>query len=247
MNKPLTYILADDDELYREYTLQQLNSFPGLQCLCVCENAIKTREQLQIHQPDLLFLDIEMPGLSGIELAKSLRQLPFTIFITSHLNYAVDAFELDAVDYLVKPVEPQRLLRAIDKVRVLAGIKADTSPAETFTQNDDESFFIKDRNTFLRILYTDVLYVESMGDFVNIFLQDGEKKIALVSMKNLEQQLPSRNFIRISRTHLINMQKVTAVETAAVHIDKIQLIIGKTYSEKVLEAIVGNHAIKRFI
>lgn len=100
MNKPLTYILADDDELYREYTLQQLNGFAGLQCLSVCENALQTHEQLQIQQPDLLLLDIEMPGLSGIELAKSIRQLPLTIFITSHLNYAIDAYELDAVDYL---------------------------------------------------------------------------------------------------------------------------------------------------
>lgn len=139
------------------------------------------------------------------------------------------------------------MLRAIDKVRLLAGIKANTSPEEAFTQNDDESFFIKDRNTFLRILYTEVLYVESMGDFVNIFLQDGEKKIALVSLKNIEQQLPVKLFIRISRTHIVNIQKVTAVETTTVYIDKIQLVIGKSYAEKVLETIVGSNAIKRFI
>ena len=247
MNKPLTYILADDDELYREYTLQQLNAIPGLHCLSICENALITREQLQLQQPDMLVLDIEMPGLSGIQLAKSLKQLPLTIFITSHINYAVDAYELDAVDYLVKPVEPERLLRAIDKVRLLAGIKETTLPNEAFEQKDDESFFIKDRSTFLRIIYTDMLYAESMGDFVNLFLQNGEKKIALVSLKNLEMQLPGNTFIRISRTHLINIQKVTAIETDTVHIDKIQLVIGKTYSEKVMQSVIGNLAIKRFI
>jgi DNA-binding LytR/AlgR family response regulator len=96
---------------------------------------------------------------------------------------------------LVKPVQPERLLRAIDKVRVLAAIRANTSPAEAFQQKDDSSFFIKDKNTFLRIAYTDVLYAESLGDFVNIFLQNGEKKIALVSMKNLEQQSKKTNAI----------------------------------------------------
>lgn len=247
MPYPLTYILADDDELYREYTLQQLSLIPGLQCLCVCESAIATRAQLQHHQPDLLILDVEMPGLTGIQLAKSIKQLPFTIFITSHPTYAADAFDLDAVDYLVKPVQPERLLRAIDKVRVLADIKANTSTAEAFQQKDDTSFFIKDKNAFFKINYADVLYAESLGDFVNIFLQNGDKKIALVSMKNLEQQLPHHLFIRISRTHLINMQKVTAVDTDAVHIEKIQLLIGKTYADAVLNAIIGNQAIKRFI
>ena len=247
MSQSITYILADDDELYREYTLDQLKNIPGLECLCVCENALVTREQLKIQQPDLLILDIEMPGLSGIQLAKSIKQLPLTIFITSHTSYAVDAFELDAVDYLVKPVQPERLLRAIDKVKILADMKATISPADGFQKKDDESFFIKDKNTFLRIAYTDMLYAESLGDFVNIFLQNGEKKIALVSMKNLEQQLPGNLFIRISRTHLINIQKVTAVETEAVHIDKIQLIIGKTYAENTMHIIVGNQAIKRFL
>jgi two-component system LytT family response regulator len=247
MSQPLTYILADDDELYRDYTFQQLNNIPGLQCLCVCENAVVTRERLQQYQPDLLVLDVEMPGLTGIQLAKSLKQLPFTIFITSHPNYAADAFELDAVDYLVKPVTPERLLRAIDKVKTLAGIKASTGIGEGFQQKDDHSFFIKDKNVFFKIAYADVLYAESLGDFVNIFLHNGEKKIALVSMKNLEQQLPATIFSRISRSHLVNRQKVTAVDSDSVHIEKIQLPIGKTYAENVLQAIIGNQAIKRFI
>jgi two-component system, LytTR family, response regulator len=247
MTYPLTFILADDDALYREYSLRQLSSIPGLQCLCVCEDAMATREALQSRTPDLLVLDVEMPGLSGIQLAKSLKNLPLTIFITSHPNYAAEAFELDAVDYLVKPVTPERMLRAIDKVKVLADIKANTAPDEALQQKDSESFFIKEKNAFVRIAYSDVLYAASLGDFVNIFLQNGEKKIVLVSMKNLEQQLPAALFIRISRTHIVNRQKVTAVETDAVRIDKIQLPIGKSFAEAVVSSIVGTQAIKRFI
>jgi DNA-binding LytR/AlgR family response regulator len=225
----------------------QLNAISGLQCLAVCENALITREKLQHLTPDLLILDVEMPGLSGIQLAKSLKQLPYTIFITSHPNYAADAFELDAVDYLVKPVQSERLLRAIDKVRALAEIKADTPATEAFQQKDEESFFIKDKNTFIRIANSDVLYAESLGDFVNLYLQNGEKKIVLVSMKNLEQQLPASIFIRISRTHMVNKQKVTAIDNDLAHIGKIQLHIGKTYTETVVNNIIGNQAIKRFI
>jgi DNA-binding LytR/AlgR family response regulator len=188
-----------------------------------------------------------MPGLSGVQLAKSLKQLPFTIFITSHTNYAVDAFELDVVDYLVKPVQTDRLLRAIDKVRALAELKANTNPAEAFQQKDESSFFIKDKNTFLRIAYSELLYAESLGDFVNLYLQNGDKKIVLVSLKNLELQLPASLFIRISRTHMVNKQKVTAIDNELVHMGKIQLHIGKTYAESVIQNIIGNQAIKRFI
>jgi two-component system, LytTR family, response regulator len=243
----LTYIIADDDEIYRDYTLGQLNAIPGLQCLAVCENAMTTREQLQDHQPDLLLLDVEMPGLSGIQLAKSLKQLPFIIFITSHPQYAADAFELDAVDYLVKPVPPERMLRAIDKVKNLASMKASTSTAEGFQLKDKDSFFIKDKNVFVRIAFSDVVYAQSLGDFVNLFLQNGDKKIVLVNMKNLEQQLPAELFIRISRTYIVNRQKITAVENEQVYLDKIHLTIGKTYSGTVLKSIVGDQVIKRFI
>lgn len=243
----ITFILADDDELYRAYSLRQLNAIADLQCLAVCENALDTRAALQTNTPDLLVLDVEMPGLSGIQLARSLKQLPMVIFITSHPHYAAEAFDLDAVDYLVKPVSPERMLRAIDKVKALAEIKANAGPGEPLSQKDNDSFFIKEKNAYIRIAYADLLYASSLGDFVNLFLQNGEKKVVLVSMKNLEQQLPTAQFLRISRTHIVNKQKVTAVEADAVRLDKIQLPIGKSFTEAVVNSIVGTLAIKRFI
>jgi DNA-binding LytR/AlgR family response regulator len=242
-----TYILADDDAMYREYTIQQLNTITDIKCLAICNSAIQTRDILQQHAPDFLVLDVEMPGLTGIQLAKSLKNLPLTIFITSHPSYAVDAFELDAVDYLVKPVAPERLLRAIDKVKMLLQMKHNTTSEDSFKIEDKDSFFIKDKGAFIKINCNDVLYAESLGDFVTIFLQNGEKKIALVSMKNFEQQLPSSLFIRISRTHLVNKQKVTTIEHNMVHINSISLHIGSTYNDAVMQNIVGDNAIKRFI
>ena len=247
MTGMLTYIIADDDAVYRELTVQQLNLIPGLECLSVCENAIEVIRVMGDKTPDLLVLDVEMPGLSGIQLAKSLKILPLIIFVSSHKHYAADAFDVDAIDYLVKPVAPERLIRALEKARMLADMKKSNSGEEAFKAGSDDSFFIKDKNAFVRVDYSSVLYIESMGDFVNIFLDNGAKKIALVSMKNMEQQLPASHFIRISRSHMVNKQKITALDSSTVSLGKLQLHIGKTYADTLLQAVIGNAVVRRFI
>lgn len=247
MVKSISYILADDDCVYNQLLQTQLALIPNLRCAGICKNAFEVKSLLLQDLPDLLILDVEMPELTGIQLAKSLTHLPIIIFISSHIHYAADAFEVDATDYLVKPVTTARLMRAIDKVRVLIDMKQSITPREGFQVADENSFFIKEKNTFVRILYADVLYAESLGDFVNIYLQNGNKKIALVSMKNLELQLPPAQFIRISRTQLVNKQKITAIDHVVIHLDKIKLNVGKTYADAVINSVIGNSAIKRFI
>lgn len=247
MNHPLTYIIADDDQVCRELTLQYLYLIPDIKCLAACDSALAARDKLEQLSPDFIILDIEMPGLSGLELAKSLHKLPPVIFITSHTHYAVDAFEINAIDYLIKPVFPDRLIRAVEKVRALALTKESLNIQTGFKIADDHAFFIKDKSSFVKINYNEVLYIESLGDFVNIFLENGDKKIALVSLKNLEQQLPPSKFIRISRTHMVNIEKITAIETTQLNLNKLQLQIGKIYTDTVLQAVIGNTAVKRFL
>lgn len=247
MSNEITYLIADDDPMYRELTQQQLSIIPNLKCVAESESAIEASKILQTIFPDLLILDVEMPGLSGIQLAKSLTKLPLIIFISSHANYAADAFEVDAIDYLVKPVNIERIMRAIEKARVLLEMKNSIAINEGFKKENNNSFFIKDKNAFIRIHNIEVLYIESLGDFVNIFLENGQKKIALVSMKNIELQLPSSDFIRVARTHIVNKQKITSIDTNMVMLGKIQLNIGKTYADTVLQTVMGDSTIKRFI
>ncbi len=247
MPTPLKYIVADDDAVYLELLLQYLKLIPNCECIAACTDAIEAGAQMQLRFPDLLILDVEMPGLTGLQFAKSLSQVPLIIFISSHRSYAADAFDVDAVDYIVKPFLPERLIRAVEKSRTLLEMKKSIREEEGFTLSGDHSFFIKDKSAFVKIYYGDVLYIESLGDFVNIFLQNGDKKIALVSMKSIEQQLPDSHFIRISRTHMVNKQKITSIETNTLMLDKIQLVIGKTYNAAVLQAVIGNKAVKRFI
>ncbi|MBS1495938.1 MAG: response regulator transcription factor [Bacteroidetes bacterium] len=247
MTNLLTYIIADDDLIYRELTLQQLQLIPHLQCLAVCQNAMEVVSELSKQPADLLILDVEMPGLTGIQLAKSLTKLPLIIFISSHLLYAVDAYEVDAIDYLVKPVTPERLIRAIEKARSLHEMKNSMTADEAIKNVAGDHFFIKDKSSYIKILYSDVVYIQSLGDFVNIFLENGDKKIALVSMKSIEQQLPSDNFIRISRSYIVNKTKITSLDNDMVSLNKIQLQIGKTYAEDVIQTIVGGNTVKRFL
>ena len=247
MTNQISYILADDGELYRELTKHYLSLIPNLLCLAICENAIDANAKIQESFPDLLILDVEMPGLSGIQLAKSLKNLPLIIFISSHSSYASEAFEVDAIDYLVKPVAPERLMRAIDKARELLKMKQTIAKNEGFKPNTNDSFFIRENNAFTKILIADILYIESLGDFVNIYLQNGEKKIALVSLKNLDLQLPPAVFVRISRTHMINKEKITSFDSNTITLNKLQFNIGKTYTENVMQSVIENNLIKRFI
>ncbi len=247
MSIEITYLIADDDPMYREVTQQQLSIIPNLKCIAETESAVEASKILQTVVPDLLILDVEMPGLSGIQLAKSLTKIPLIIFISSHATYAADAFEVDAIDYLVKPVSIERIMRAIEKARILLEMKNSIAANEGFKKDNNDSFFIKDKNAFVRIHNNEVLYIESLGDFVNIFLENGQKKIALVSMKNIELQLPSSDFIRVARTHIVNKQKITSIDTNTVMLGKIQLNIGKTYADTVLQTVMGDSAIKRFI
>ncbi len=247
MNNILTYIIADDDAVYRELTNQQLALIPGLSRLAECESAVEVIQVMADKTPDLLILDVEMPALTGIQLAKSLKILPLIIFVSSHKHYAADAYDVDAIDYLVKPVAPERLIRALEKAKMLTELKKNISEQEGFKTNTDDSFFIKDKNAFTRIDFASVMYIESMGDFVNIFLDSGVKKIALVSMKNLEQQLPATHFVRISRSHMANKHKITSLDHTTVSLNKLQLAVGKTYADNLINAVIGNTAVKRFL
>ena len=243
----LTYILADDEALYRELAQQYLSASPNLTCLKICENAIEVNYCLQEIQPDFLLLDIDMPGLSGLSLVKSLAKKPYVIFISSHSNFAAEAFEVDAIDFIKKPISQDRLLRAVEKVRHLVKVKELLQGETGFKNSDDNSFFIREDSAFVRIRYQEVLYIESLIDFVKIHFEDGSEKLVLVNLKNLEQQLPDNSFMRISRSLMVHVQKVSALHNGSIMLGNIQLPIGASYANKVIQTIVGNKVIKRYV
>ncbi|MBL7704692.1 MAG: response regulator transcription factor [Taibaiella sp.] len=240
----INYIIVDDDELQIDFLQMQLDNIEELHCLAVCTNAFDARKKIIEHKPDLLILDIEMPELSGIQLVKSMKEVPAVIFVTSHTGYAVDAFDVEAIDYIIKPVATERLIRAIDKVKKLKSSAALNVP-EAELSFDSDAFFTRDKNTYVKTAYKDVLYIESSGNFSFIHTLDNNKQIVLANLAKMEEQMPSNLFIRISRSFIINKQYVKSINTEQIQLQDIYLNIGKQYAEKVLAAIIGKNVIKR--
>lgn len=245
--KQMTIVIADDDPVFREHLRLLLTPLKDVAIAAVFEDAFSCLQYLQQHTVDVALLDVEMPGLSGIELAKSLAVKPLYIFITSHPGYAVDGFEVEAVDYVVKPIQKERLYKAIQKAQQLLQLKATAAqPVAAPSQQDNAFIFVKEKNDYIKIELAQIVYVEALSDFVNIHLQNGQKHLVLVNLKNLEPQLKADYFLRISRTHLINIKKVTALRNHQVEIDGISLSIGKSYVDAVEATLLKDRTIRRF-
>ncbi|OJV51973.1 MAG: hypothetical protein BGO31_09920 [Bacteroidetes bacterium 43-16] len=240
----INYIIVDDDEMQIDFLRMQLDHIEELNCLEVCTNAFDARKKIIELKPDLLILDIEMPELSGIQLVKSIKEVPAVIFVTSHTGYALEAFDVEAIDYIVKPVAPERLIRAIDKVKNLkhAFLASHSPPEPAF---DSDSFFTRDKNAYIKTAYKDVLYIESSGNFSFIHTQYGGKQIVLANLAKMEDQMPESMFIRISRSFIVNKQHVKSINAEQIQIESTYLNIGKQYAEKVLSSIIGKNVIKR--
>ena len=200
-------LIVDDNSIART-TLKQLASrINDLTVAGECTDAVEAYNFLQEKSVDLLLLDIEMPGMNGIELTRSLQgQRPLIIFTTSKKDYAIEAFELNVVDYLVKPVAPARFIQAIDKARTILESRADEMKI-----NNDEFIFIRDSNVVKRLSLDDVLYVEAMGDYVK--LHTPQKFYAIhTTLRAVEQRLPPERFLRVHRSYLVAVDKIDTIQ-----------------------------------
>lgn len=200
--------LIVDDNIIARTTLKHLASkVEDIEVAGECANAIEACNELNKHSIDLLLLDIEMPEISGVELTKNLgNKRPLIIFITSKKDYAVEAFELNIVDYLVKPITPARFIQAIDKARELF-----ESRHEVVHINNNEFLFIRDSNIIRRLKVDDILFAEAMGDFVK--LHTISKFFAIHStLKSVEERLPADKFIRVHRSYIIAINKIDTIQ-----------------------------------
>jgi DNA-binding LytR/AlgR family response regulator len=217
-------IIVDDNKIARVTIKQLATQVPDLDVTGEFDNAVDTRNYLLKCTTDLLFLDIEMPGMSGLELSRKLgNKHPLIIFTTSKRDYAVEAFELNVVDYLVKPVKPSRFIQAVDRARAVYSINA-----EEVKIIGDEFIFVKDSNVIRKLRLDDILFVEAMGDYVKIYTENKFYAIH-TSMKILEDRLPSGVFIRIHRSYLIAISKMEYVKEGSVVIHGKPLPVGDVY------------------
>ncbi len=234
-------IIVDDEPLALEILEAHIENVPELELVARCSNAIEANKVLKEQQIDLMFSDIQMPQLSGIEFFRSLSHPPMVIFTTAYPEYAVEGFNLEALDYLLKPISFERFFKAANKaIERFKSSGADAVSATGVADSSEDFFFVKSDKKLVKVFYRDILYIEGLKDYVIIRTETG-RVITLQTMKSLEQKLPTDMFMRIHRSYILNTTKINALEGNMVEITekgKPKLIpIGKNYRDPLVQII----------
>jgi DNA-binding LytR/AlgR family response regulator len=223
-------LLVDDEPLAIEVLKQHIEVVDQLEVAGSCSNAFQAMDFLQKKQVDLLFLDIQMPKLSGISLMRTLQKPPKVIFTTAYKEYAIDAFELEAVDYLLKPISLERFLRAVNKLtQVTLNSAAESIRAEE--KQEGFIYFRADRK-MVKLFYHEILFIESVKDYVKIVREGNPPLLVKQSISSTEEMLPSHLFIRIHRSFIVSAKRITAFTNNDVEIDKMEIPIGRLYKDQ---------------
>ncbi|MDO6811598.1 LytR/AlgR family response regulator transcription factor [Tenacibaculum soleae] len=223
-------LIVDDEELARELIATHLNQLPDFEIVAVCASAIEASSVLKTELVDLMFLDIEMPVLKGIEFLKNLANKPKVIFTTAHREYAIESYELNVVDYLLKPIVFTRFFKAIEKF-------LDTQTVEKPANKKEEAthMFVQSNKKNIKVLFEDILYIESIKDYIRIHTL-AAKLVIKHGISAFEEKLDNR-FIRVHRSYIVNSQKVTAYTKQDIEISKIEIPIGDLYKKNALERL----------
>ncbi len=216
--------VAIDDEPLALILIERLvQKFPVLRMIATFDDAISGAEFLRRHPADLLLIDINMPDITGLELVKALEYKPMIIFITAHKNFAIESYELDALDYLVKPVQPERFEKAINKVLEYHSYKTAKNNV------DDETLFVRSEYQLIKINLDDIEYIESMEDYCRIHLSGGKPIMTLMTLKALIEKLPPEKFKRIHRSYIASLNKIKSVVNRKVKLNSAELPVSNTY------------------
>lgn len=238
----MNVLIVDDEPLAQDVLETYVEQLDDLTLVGKCNNAIEAANALQNHQVDLMLLDIQMPQLTGTEFLKTLNNPPIVIFTTAYPNFALEGFELNALDYLLKPISLERFLKAIHKAREQHGLQT-ASVVPSIQEEKIDYFFVKADKKLIKVNYSDVIYIEGLKDYVIIKLETG-RVITLQTMKSLVAKLPSNMFQRIHRSFIVNVQKIKAVMGNMVEVQEKgsakHLPIGKNYREEIYAVVEKN-------
>ena len=236
-------IIIDDEPLAREGLTNALSGISSIEILESFSNPIDANQYLQNNTIDLMFLDIEMASLNGLDFAKSLVYKPLIIFITAYPQYALESFEVDAIDYLVKPVRIERLLRAINKAENYLTLLQKNVEEEIAIVEDDYVFIKSDRK-FVKIFFKEILFIEGLKDYVIIHV-DGKKILTAMNIKTIFNQLPIKNFARVSKSYIVNTDHIISVDTNSVYIKEEEIPIGNNFKESFFTHYVDGKIMKK--
>lgn len=240
----MTCIIIDDEPLAREGLRLLVKGVEQLELLGCFGSAEQASAFLTDNPADLIFLDIQMPGTNGLEFAQSLPEQTLVIFTTAYAQYALKSYELDAIDYLVKPVQQERFLQAVNKAisyHALLGAHEDKTSIESVS---GDFMFIKADRRYHKVLFSDVLYIEGLKDYVVIYVQD-QKMITAMNIKTIQQQLPPAVFARVAKSYIVNVQHISSFDNHTIYIRNTEIPMGVSYREQFFELYVRKNLLSR--
>lgn len=240
----ISTLIVDDEPIAREGLSDYTAKIDFLDVRAVCKNAIEANSELQKHRIDLVFLDIRLPELSGLDWLRSLSTPPATIITTAYRDFAVDGFDLEVVDYLVKPISFQRFVKACNKAAKIFDGRANTTAFHEVSSTDADSFFIKQDHQYLKINFDDILFIEGLKDYAAIHTQN-KKYLVLISLKNVEGKLPQSKFLRVHRSFIVALSKIDAVEGNILKFGNKDVPISREMQEPLYSLLLKNRVWKR--
>lgn len=227
-------IIVDDDQASIKVLEQLVNQTNELKLIGKAKDGVEAMSYLQNNRIDICLLDIEMPGMSGLEFINTLREKPEIIFVTSQKEYAIEAFDYEVTDYLLKPVALKRFIKAIN--RAIENIHQNIPKPQENQDSPPSTIFIKEKNQFSRLEKAKILFVEAYGDYVNIYTS--QKKYTIHStMKNIENKLAENNFMRIHRSYIVNLDKIDTLDENLVFVEQNMLPIGGSYKNRLIKKL----------
>jgi DNA-binding LytR/AlgR family response regulator len=229
-------IIIDDEPLAHRIIEKYSENLPNIEIIAKFYNAIDAFDILITNAVDLIFLDINLPKISGMSFLKSLKRPPLVIITTAYREYASEGFDLDVVDYLVKPFPLERFLKAVNKAYSIINKIPENPEKSEDSSNAEETLFVKSEKRFYQIKKRDILYLEAVGDYVKIHSTD-DSYIVHSTFKNLLAQLASNEFIQIHKSFIVNKQKIEYIEGNRIFLKEIELPIGLVYKENILNQI----------
>lgn len=240
----MTCIVVDDEPLARQGMEMNIAQIASLQVLGSFSNALAASDFIRKENVDLMFLDINMPELSGLDFLKSLREAPLVIFTTAYPKYALESYELDAIDYLVKPIRMERFLKAVNKAEHHLRLLQHDGGNNQVEKIGEDFVFIKADRKFFKIYFKDIYYIEGLKDYVVIYTNDN-KIITSMNVKTISAQLPSSIFARVSKSYIVNVLHITSFDNELVYIKNNEIPLGQGFKDDFMKHYIDGKIVKR--
>jgi len=223
-------IIVDDEPLAREAVEMLIKEDNRLTLKETFNNATAAAEYLKAHSVDLVFLDIQMPHITGLEFAREIPKTTLVIFTTAYTQYAIDSYEVDAIDYLVKPIEIERFSKAIDKAIAYYSLLINAEKEEAEPMVNEEFMFVKSERRFFKVNFKEILFIEGLKDYVIIQMKE-QRIITKMNLKTIHEMLPQKDFLRINKSYIINTDHIDSFDNNDVFIGKHEIGIGSSYRD----------------